>query len=115
MPLPNHWNNVQLNSLLRDLTFCVWMFSLVSQVTSAVAADETPDGLSWPEGQVLPHFPQPAALVDAIAVQSLTREEQLTFAALQGHVNKNRPRIWLINQRSEEGRDTWLETLGYLQ
>jgi hypothetical protein len=49
-------------------------------------------------------------MLDAIDVQSLTRDEQLTFSALEGQVNRQRPRIALLNRRSEEGRDTWLRT-----
>ena len=59
---------------------------------------------------MLPHFAAPAKMLDAIDVRSLTRDEQLTFSALVGQVNRRRPRIALLNRRSEEGRDTWLRT-----
>jgi len=71
---------------------------------------QSPDGLSWPKGQVLPHFSTPAKMLDAIDIRALTRDEQLTFSALVGHVNRRRPRIALLNRRSEEGRDTWFRT-----
>ncbi|QDU55563.1 GxGYxYP domain-containing protein [Aeoliella mucimassa] len=77
-----------------------------------IAAAEAPESWHWPDGQVLPHLPAPADSLDAMPIQSLTRDEQLAFVALQGHVNKTRPRIWLINRRSEEGADTWQKTLG---
>lgn len=68
------------------------------------------EGISWPEGQALPVFATPAAEVDAIEVQSLSKDEQLAFSALQGHVNRKQPRIYLLNARSGEGRDTWPDT-----
>ena len=51
-----------------------------------------------------------AKTLDAIDVRSLTHDEQLTFSALVGHVNRRQPRIALLNRRSEEGRDTWFRT-----
>jgi hypothetical protein len=80
-------------------------------LSAASAAGQSPNGLSWPEGQVLPHFAAPATTLDAIDVGSLNRDEQLTFSALVGQVNRQRPRIALLNRRSEEGRDTWLHTV----
>src|SRR5690606_7540377 len=68
------------------------------------------EGISWPEGQALPVFATPAAEVDAIEVQSLSKDEQLAFSALQGQVNRKQPRIYLLNARSGEGRDTWPDT-----
>lgn len=68
------------------------------------------EGISWPEGQALPVFATPMPEIDAIEVQSLNKDEQLTFSALQGHVNRKRPRIWLLDARSGEGRDTWQDT-----
>ncbi|MEX0939702.1 MAG: discoidin domain-containing protein [Pirellulales bacterium] len=67
-------------------------------------------GISWPEGQALPIFATPAATLDAIEIQVLSRDEQLTFSALQGQVNKKQPRIYLLDARSDEGRDTWANT-----
>jgi hypothetical protein len=66
-------------------------------------------GISWPQRQALPHFASPAAL-DTIEVQSLTRDEQIAFSALQGQVNREQPRIFLIDNRSDEGRLTWAQT-----
>ena len=59
---------------------------------------------------MLPHFAAPAKTLDAIDVGCLTHDEQLTFSALVGHVNRRQPRIALLNRRSEEGRDTWFRT-----
>ncbi|UUO09310.1 discoidin domain-containing protein [Blastopirellula sp. J2-11] len=67
-------------------------------------------GVSWPAGQALPIFATPADRLDAIAVQTLTIDEQIAFAALQGYVNRQQPRIYLQNARADEGRDTWAQT-----
>jgi hypothetical protein len=84
--------------------------ALCCLLAATPAPGQSPDGLSWPEGQVLPHFAAPAEILDAIDVRDLTRDEQLTFSALQGQVNRRRPRIALLNRRSDEGRDTWFRT-----
>ena len=69
------------------------------------------EGLSWPKGQALPTFATPAATLDAIVVQDLvSKDEQLTFAALQGIVNRKQPRIYLVESRADEGPYTWAET-----
>jgi hypothetical protein len=69
------------------------------------------EGLSWPKGQSLPTFAAPASALDAIVVQDLSKDEQLTFSALQGQVNRKQPRILLLDARAGEGRDTWAKTL----
>ena len=68
------------------------------------------EGMAWPEGQALPIFATPAAVLDCIEVQALTSDERVTFSALQGHVNRQQPRIYLLDARSDEGRDTWANT-----
>lgn len=68
------------------------------------------EGISWPKGQALPTFSTPAATLDSIMVQELSKDEQLTFSALQGIVNRKQPRIYLLDARTEEGSTTWAET-----
>jgi hypothetical protein len=68
------------------------------------------EGISWPKGQALPTFASPAPVLDSIEVQALTGDEQLTFSALQGLVNRKQPRIYLLDARAGEGRDTWANT-----
>ena len=46
------------------------------------------EGIAWPKGQALPIFATPAIPLDAIEVQSLSADEQITFSALQGLVNQ---------------------------
>lgn len=90
-------------------TFAI--LALCSLLAATSSAAQPRDGLTWPDGQVLPHFAAPAKVLDAIDVASLTPDEQLTFSALVGQVNRRQPRIALLNRRSEEGRDTWFRTL----
>ncbi|MBN2786648.1 MAG: discoidin domain-containing protein [Pontiellaceae bacterium] len=71
---------------------------------------EISSGLSWPEGQALPFFATPASPLDTIVVQDLNRDEQITFSALQGLVNSKQTRILLLDNRVDEGRDTWPNT-----
>jgi GxGYxYP putative glycoside hydrolase C-terminal domain/GxGYxY sequence motif in domain of unknown function N-terminal/F5/8 type C domain len=68
------------------------------------------EGISWPKGQALPVFATPAAKMDTIDVQHLSKDEQITFSSLQGQVNRKQPRIYLVDSRSDEGRDTWANT-----
>ncbi|MCW1885658.1 GxGYxYP family putative glycoside hydrolase [Luteolibacter flavescens] len=75
------------------------------------AAQQPSEGLSWPKGQALPIFAAPAEKLDTIVVQALSKDEQITFSALQGQVNRKQPRILLLDERSGEGRDTWPKTL----
>lgn len=67
-------------------------------------------GVSWPQGQALPRFAPPAATLDTVLVQSLSPDEQITFSALQGRVNRERPRIYLLDSRADEGTYTWADT-----
>lgn len=73
------------------------------------------EGLSWPKGQAVPTFATAAATLDTIVVQDLSKDEQLTFSALQGRVNRKQPRILLIDNRSQEGPFTWADTCGFSQ
>lgn len=68
------------------------------------------EGISWPAGQALPVFAAPATTLDALEVQALSPDEQITFSALQGQVNRKQPRIYLLDARAEQGRDTWAKT-----
>lgn len=68
------------------------------------------EGISWPKGQALPTFATPAPALDRLEVQALTGDEQIAFSALQGLVNRKQPRIYLLDARAGEGRDTWANT-----
>ncbi|GAA5481452.1 discoidin domain-containing protein [Haloferula sargassicola] len=84
----------------------VFVVSLPALAPPAVA------DLAWPEGRPLPAFPAPAEKLDALVVQDLLPDEQITFSALQGQVNRTKPRLILLDERAGEGRDTWLNTPG---
>jgi hypothetical protein len=95
------------------------VLSALACLASADTPDRSPtfghgsnrtEGLAWPKGQAIPTFATPAAVLDTLMVQDLSKDEQITFSALQGRVNRKQPRIFLANRRSEEGPFTWLET-----
>src|SRR5678816_3385564 len=69
-------------------------------------------GFSWIKGQALPTFATPAPVLDCLEVQALSSDEQITFSALQGRINRTQPRIYLLDARSDEGRETWAATPG---
>ncbi|MBN2162760.1 MAG: discoidin domain-containing protein [Pontiellaceae bacterium] len=76
------------------------------------AVESMDEGISWPKGQALPIFAKPASPLDMLVVQDLSKDEQITFSALQGLVNRKQPRILLLDRRSDEGMTTWPETAG---
>lgn len=100
-----------------------WAALAIGTLTGSAAADagknlyaayppvrDIAEGIAWPQGQALPVFATPAKPLDAIEVQSLSVDEQITFSALQGLVNRKQPRILLLDARAGEGRDTWART-----
>ncbi|TWT66607.1 galactose-binding domain-containing protein [Allorhodopirellula solitaria] len=104
-------------------TLIVWMLGIATLAAGSALAEfgenqyrsypavvPVNEGISWPEGQALPIFAAPADELDAIAIDRLSADEQLTFSALQGRVNKQQPRIFLASRRSDEGWRTWPQT-----
>lgn len=96
---------------------------LAVQIFPASAAESLPNlytpypvvsnissGVSWPQGQALPTFATPFSILDTILVQDLNPDEEITFSALQGLVNKTRPRIYLLDSGADEGTYTWANT-----
>lgn len=67
-------------------------------------------GISWPEGQALPHFAKPRHLDVADVMSSVPDDEKIMFTTLQGLVNRKRPRLYLLHTE-EEGAYTWLNDL----
>jgi len=67
-------------------------------------------GFSWPSGQALPTFATPAVPLDTILVQDLSPDEEITFSALQGLINKAKPRVYLLDSGADEGTYTWANT-----
>lgn len=67
-------------------------------------------GIQWPKGQALPTFATPETTLDTILISNLSPDEQITFSALQGIVNKEKPRIYLLDSGADEGAYTWSNT-----
>ena len=90
-----------------NLFFCLFIF----QITFHSNAQET--GIKWAEGQVLPHFAPPAEQLDGFSIASrrMANSEKMMFAALQGIVNKTKPRIYLYDVE-REGKHKWPQNLG---
>ena len=59
--------------------------------------------LYWPEDRLLPCFFTPATTIRTLDMKAanLSDEERVMFCALQGIVNRNRPRILLYNHNEE--------------
>lgn len=68
------------------------------------------NGTAWPDGQALPTFSTPANTIDAVRIAYYSNAEQLAITALQGIVNKTRPRIFLYDNNPDEGSTTWANT-----
>jgi hypothetical protein len=81
-------------------------------VPAASAGSSDSDGISWPNGQALPHFAKPERL-DVVDLVPLNGDEKLLLGTLQGVVNRTKPRIYLIgtDATNGEGRLTWLKSL----
>ena len=64
--------------------------------------------LYWPEDRLLPCFFTPATTIRTLDMKAanLSDEERVMFCALQGIVNRNRPRILLYNH-NEEAQTLW--------
>lgn len=68
---------------------------------------EHENGVWFEEGQVTPTFATPADNLDYIAELDLASgDEKITFSALEGLVNKTKPRIYLPEARDELWADT---------
>lgn len=75
----------------------------------AQTVEET-GGIRWPAGRMLPLFGEPTRL-DVVDMDRMTADERLMLVTLQGIVNRQSPRVYLIEGESEEGRYTWLRAL----
>jgi len=70
-------------------------------------------GTSWPTGQAIPTFATPASTLDSISVNNLSDDEEITFTALQGLINKQQPRMLILDANPDEGSTTWSNTFGF--
>lgn len=65
-------------------------------------------GFCWPKGRILPCFATPAPQLDGLDMKQakLTTESKTALLALQGIVNRKRPRVFLFEHGSE-GKYKW--------
>ena len=93
---------------VEKITFADTLYNLNSKGDRILESNE----LCWPEDRLLPLFLPPAVPpTDSIKsldmkAASLSDEERVMFCALQGLVNRTRPRILLYNH-NEEPQSTW--------
>ena len=89
---------------VRDITFADATFNINSAGFRIMESGD----LYWPEDRLLPVFLQPAPTIRTLdmGAANLSDEERVMFCALQGIVNRTRPRILLYNH-NEEPRTTW--------
>lgn len=86
------------------ITFTDSTFNLNVNGYRILEADE----LTWPEDRLLPFFMAPASPLRSLDMSAakLSGEERVMFCALQGLINRTRPRIILYNH-NEEPQTTW--------
>lgn len=103
------------------LKVCIPVFAAVSlsaqgvnkyiPVSKHVSND---NGITWPYGQVIPHFAMPADTLDALDIQEgISDDEKLMFTVLQGLVNKLILVCSCFNRR-ERVSTSGLKSLGYV-
>lgn len=78
-------------------------------VSAEPAPNAKPDSIVWPKSQALPSFAKVKQLEVADVVDA-PGDIRLILATLQGVVNRERPRIYLL-ESEEEGKFTWLNDL----
>ncbi|MDO5570025.1 MAG: GxGYxYP family putative glycoside hydrolase [Bacteroidales bacterium] len=69
-------------------------------------------GISWPINQAFPHFALPARTIDGLSVagKTMSSSEKIMWCALQGIVNREKPRIFLF-ETPQEGKYKWPDLL----
>jgi hypothetical protein len=76
-------------------------------------ADLTPPaqtGLTWPVGQTFPTF-APFDTLDLVDLGPLTADQQTLFVTLAGLINRQKPRIYTLNNGDGEGKTFWLDLM----
>ena len=66
-------------------------------------------GMQWPKDQIFPIFSPPAATMDIIHRKYLEFDERVTFATLQGLVNKVKPRIAIPESELHDVNAIWYD------
>jgi hypothetical protein len=66
-------------------------------------AGQTPtDSISWPAGQLFPHFCCITTPLDEIDATNLNAEQNITFVTLEGLINRSKPRIYVLAPSRED-------------
>lgn len=109
-------NNRHLGSMLLAWVWVIVGFSAngqhANQYDGWTAYTSLQKGISWPMGQAFPQFASISDTLDGLnlANDNFTPSEKVIFVALQGLVNKTKPRIFLYDKPSE-GKNKWPENL----
>lgn len=72
-------------------------------------SDLCASGIRWPHKHLLPAFSAPAGTIECIDLTDASGAEQDLFVSLEGIVNRRRPRIACVTDRTDEGKFTWLQ------
>lgn len=96
----------------KKLALGLLAYHLGCSFSVACHAQNVSPSLSWPQGQAMPHFAQPATTLDGLFVadENISPTERIMFCALQGVVNKTQPRIFLF-EHVQEGKYKWPDLL----
>ena len=88
---------------------CALSISMGASAEPAANPSSSSSGIKWPESQALPSFAKVKHL-DVADVYDAPGDVKIMMATLQGIVNRNQPRIYLL-ENQEEGKMTWLNDL----
>lgn len=69
--------------------------------------------MTWRQDRIFPAFTYQGATLDAVESNTMKRDEQLALATLQGIVNRTEVRLLIPDMHTDEGSETWIQTLGY--
>lgn len=76
------------------------------------------DEFTWEADRIFPSFPTPNTVMDAALTKGVAHDLLFALSALQGIVNRKKPRILLVDPGAGEGSETWAHeyglTLNYL-
>ncbi|QHT60851.1 hypothetical protein GXP70_13455 [Paenibacillus lycopersici] len=89
---------------------CLLTFTIgASAETPGQPAAKNKSAISWPAGQALPSFAKVKQL-EVADIYGAPGDVKIMLATLQGIVNREQPRIYLLESK-EEGKFTWLNDL----
>lgn len=89
---------------VEDITFVDTLYNINASGDRILEYDQ----VCWPDDRLLPVFLPPATIIRSVDMPALnlSSEERIMLCALQGIVNRTRPRLLLYNH-NEEPRATW--------